>query len=190
MIPHLYKNNAEMNDYINEYKSLLQQQIANNEENYNQNMLYFRTGQMISEPADMRSIDERMMDTQKLLTELRPKLMTITDGVYTSQILQQLQENLGLLRFVYQSWPKIESYMKANFAGGVTALIFMSYINQQVTQRTTEVGMEPFYIFRPKIREYSQQFLNDIINKGNIIRTKSGKALYDTVVKDLKERYS
>jgi hypothetical protein len=64
----------------------------------------------------------------------------------------------------------------------------MSYINQQVTQRTTEVGMEPFYIFRPKIREYSQQFLNDIINKGNIIRTKSGKALYDTVVKDLKER--
>lgn len=188
MFPHNYKNQAELNAYINEYKSLLDQQIANIEENYNQNMLYFKTGQQISEPPDTRSLDQKMMDTQKILNELRPKLLTITDGVYASQILNQLKDNLNLLRFVYNSWPRIESYMQTNFARGVTALIFMNYINEQVKVTTKEVGQLPYHIFRPKILEYSQQFLNDIINKGNLIKSKSIKTTFNAVLGDLKER--
>jgi hypothetical protein len=188
MLPHNYQNLKQFDAYVAEYKSLLDQQIKNNEENYNQNMLYIRTGQQITEMPDQRSLDEKMMDTQKILTELRPKLMTITDGVYTSQILNQLQENLNLLRFVYNSWPRIEKYFKTNFARGVTALIFMTYINEQVKVTTKEVGQIPYHIFRPKILEYSQQFLNDIINKGNLIKSKKLKTTFNTVLEDLKEK--
>lgn len=188
MLPHNYQNIAQFNKYVAEYKDLLDQQIANNNLNYDQNMLYIKTGVQISELPDQRSLDEKMLDTNKILSELRPKLMTITDGVYTSQILNQLQNNQNLLRFVYNSWPRIETYMKANFARGVTALIFMNYINEQVKVTTKEIGQSPFHIFRPKILQYSQQFLNDIINKGDVIRSKKGKALYNVVVADLKER--
>jgi hypothetical protein len=153
-------------------------------------MLYIQTGQMITTPNDTRSLDEKMMDTQKILSELSPKLLTITDGVYTSQILNQLRENPNLLRFVYNSWPRIEQYMNTNFARGVTALIFMNYINEQVKVTTKEVGQSPFYIFRPKILEYSEKFLNDIINKGNLIKSKKLKTTYNSVLEDLKEKVS
>lgn len=188
MFPHNYNNNAQFNKYVAEYKDLLDQQIANNNLNYDQNMLYIKTGQQITELPDQRSLDEKMLDTNKILSELRPKLMTITDGVYTSQILNQLQDNQNLLRFVYNSWPRIETYMKANFARGVTALIFMNYINEQVKVTTKEVGQSPFHIFRPKILQYSQQFLTDIINKGKLIKSKKLKTTYNTVLADLKEK--
>lgn len=188
MLPHNYQNVAQFNAYIAEYKSLLDQQIANNNLNYDQNMLYIKTGQQITELPDQRSLDEKMMDTQKLLNELRPKLMTITDGVYTSQILDQLRDNQNLLRFVYNSWPRIYTYIKANFASGVTALIFMNYINEQVKVTTKEVGQSPFHIFRPKILQYSQRFLSDIINKGNLIKSKKLKTTFNSVLADLKEK--
>lgn len=188
MLPHNYQNIAQFNKYVAEYKDLLDQQIANNNLNYDQNMLYIKTGQQITELPDQRSLDEKMLDTNKILNELRPKLMTITDGVYTSQILNQLQDNQNLLRFVYNSWPRIETYMKANFARGVTALIFMNYINEQVKVTTKEVGQSPFHIFRPKILQYSQQFLTDIINKGNLIKSKKLKTTFNSVLADLKEK--
>lgn len=188
MFPHNYNTKAEFNAYVAEYKDLLNQQIANNQKNFAENMLYINTGVQVTTPADTRSLDEKMMDTQKILSELRPRLLQLTDGVYTSQILNQLQDNPNLLRFVYNSWPRIESYMKTNFARGVTALIFMNYINEQVKVTTKEVGQSPYHIFRPKVLESSQKLLTDIISMRDVIKQKAIKKLYEAVIQDIKDR--
>ena len=190
MIPTNYKTKQQYQKYVDEYMANLDFQISNDQENFKQNELYSKTGQQITELADTRSLDQKMIDTTRLITEVRAKLTTLTDPTNVSYIIEYLENNDRYLRFVSQSWDTIFQYMKANYGIGVQAQIFIGYIKKLYTTKSGELAGQttPDYIFNPRAIQLTVDFLNKLKSMKKSLKSAEQRALYKKVVDDLNER--
>lgn len=190
MIPTNYKTKQEYQKYVDEYMANLDFQISNDQENFKQNELYAKTGQQITELADTRSLDQKMIDTTRLITEVRAKLTTLTDPTNVSYIIEYLENNDRYLRFVSQSWDTIFQYMKANYGIGVQAQIFIGYIKKLYTEKSSDLAGQttPDYIFNPRAIQLTVDFLNQLKAMKKSLKSAEQRALYKKVVDDLNER--
>lgn len=190
MIPTNYKTKQQYQKYVDEYMANLDFQISNDQENFKQNELYAKTGQQITELADTRSLEQKMIDTTRLITEVRAKLTTLTDPTNVSYIIEYLENNDRYLRFVSQSWDTIFQYMKANYGIGVQAQIFIGYIKKLYTEKSSDLAGQttPDYIFNPRAIQLTVDFLNQLKAMKKSLKSAEQRALYKRVVDDLNER--
>jgi len=110
------------------YLANLALQASNNQKNQNANIIFKQTGAPPPTMADYRTTTDKFADIEGLKVLLRGKLASVTDGTIASQIAFSLNEDQ--LRFAVNAWPTIENDMKAKFAGGVPAPVFMAYLNR------------------------------------------------------------
>lgn len=190
MFPTNYRTKEQYQKYVDEYMKTLDLQIENDQNNYKQNELYLKTGQQIEEMADTRSLDQKMLDTTKLIVEVRAKVATLTDPSNTNVIIEYLENNEKYLRFVLQNWQNISTYIKSNYGVGVQAQIFVAYIKKLFEEKTTELGgnVTPEYIFNTKVIQVSIDLLNEIVAMKGQITTAKNRKLYNQVIDDLTAR--
>ena len=85
-----------------------------------------RTGQTMTPITDMRSLDEKMMDTEKLKAQVRHDLLTITDAPNMSAIMQQL--TVRDVQFVAQRFHLLAAEIRPKFQLGIDAQQFMVFL--------------------------------------------------------------
>ena len=88
--------------------------------------LNVRTGQTMQPLTDMRSLDEKMMDTEKLKAQVRADLLTITDPPNMSAIMQELTARD--IQFVAQRFNLIAAEIRPKFKLGIDARNFMLFL--------------------------------------------------------------
>lgn len=123
------------------FRANLRQQIRQDEENYKANMTYLRTGQLpVAALPDTRSVTEKLLDVERLKTELQKKLLTITDGFEANKIVQNLAPDQ--LTFLAQNFPPIQDAMKKLYSVGVLADIFIDYLNRYIDKFNQNRGLD------------------------------------------------
>ena len=114
--------------YTNQYLQSLALQIQLNQNNFDKNVAYMRTGVQDTERPDSRSIEERAADVEKLKVQARVMLNKISDATNTTEVLDYLTKNGELLFFFIQQFPAIEKLVKEQYVGGIRAPILISMI--------------------------------------------------------------
>ena len=135
-----YKTKMDMVKTRNNYLSNLKLQTQINDQNYNANKTYIRTGQLPIEPTDNRSLTDKLADTERMKIDLRSKLHTITDGANAGLIVSELTPDE--LSFLTQQYAPIFEYMKKNYAIGVPALVFVNYLRRYIEKSNQTMGIE------------------------------------------------
>ena len=118
-------------NYKQQYINTLKLQIANNELVYNAVKMKNLKPVLPIRPPDNQTLEEKQNDIQGMLNSLRESLIQLTDGVNLNQILDDIKNNIELLRFVTQTMPLIIEYIKKNYKTGINYTTFISYIEQQ-----------------------------------------------------------
>lgn len=129
-------NTSDYDVYTTQYLQSLALQIQLNQNNFDKNVGYMKTGVQDTERPDSRSIEERAGDVEKLKVQARVMLNKITDATNTNEVLDYLVKNGEVLFFFIQQFPAIEKVVKEQYAGGVRApilisLIYKRFISQQ-----------------------------------------------------------
>lgn len=129
-------NTSDYDVYTTKYLQNLALQIQLNQNNFDKNVAYMKTGVQDTERSDSRSIEERAGDVEKLKVQARVMLNKITDATNTNEVLNYLVNNGELLFFFIQQFPAIEKVVKEQYMGGVRApilisLIYKRFISQQ-----------------------------------------------------------
>jgi len=135
-----YKTKMDMAKTRNNYLSNLKLQTQINDQNYNANKTYIRTGQLPVEPTDTRSLTDKLADTQRMKIDLRSKLHSITDGENAGLIVSGLTPDE--LIFLTQQYAPIFEYMKKNYSVGVPATIFVNYLRRYIEKSNQTMGIE------------------------------------------------
>ena len=87
-----------------------------------------RTGQSTVPLTDMRTLDEKMADLQKLKATVRLDLLTITDPSNATEILGKLSTHN--LQFVAQKFPLMSAEIKPKYQLGITATQFFLFLRK------------------------------------------------------------
>jgi len=129
-------NTSDYDVYTTKYLQSIALQIQLNQNNFDKNVGYMKTGVQDTERPDSRSIEERAGDVEKLKVQARVMLNKISDATNTNEVLDYLVKNGELLFFFIQQFPAIEKLVKEQYAGGVRApilisLIYKRFISQQ-----------------------------------------------------------
>jgi len=129
-------NTSDYDVYTTKYLQSLALQIQLNQNNFDKNVGFMKTGVQDTERPDSRSIEERAGDVEKLKVQARVMLNKISDATNTNEVLDYLVKNGELLFFFIQQFPAIEKLVKEQYAGGVRApilisLIYKRFISQQ-----------------------------------------------------------
>lgn len=110
------------------------------EQNYQANKLYKRTGQLPTEMADTRTLAEKLADVQRLKLDLNKQLLEITDGENAQEILNDLSTNA--LQFLAQNIGIIKEQIKKLYGIGVTAPVFIDYLTRYLNKFEQTKGVE------------------------------------------------
>ena len=121
-------NTSDYDVYTTKYLQSIALQIQLNQNNFDKNVGYMKTGVQDTERPDSRSIEERAGDVEKLKVQARVMLNKISDATNTNEVLDYLAKNGELLFFFIQQFPAIEKLVKEQYAGGVRAPILISLI--------------------------------------------------------------
>ena len=129
-------NTSDYNVFTTQYLQSLALQIQLNQNNFDKNVGYMKTGVQDTERTDSRSIEERAGDVEKLKVQARVMLNKITDATNTNEVLDYLAKNGELLFYFIQQFPTIEKLVKEQYTGGIRApilisLIYKRFISQQ-----------------------------------------------------------
>jgi hypothetical protein len=122
--------------YTKKYLENIALEIKLNQQNFDKNVGFMRTGVQDTERADSRSIEERAGDVEKLKVQARVMLNKISDATNSNEVLTYLVKNGEILFFFIQQFPSIEKQVKKQFSGGIRApllisLIYKRFIAQQ-----------------------------------------------------------
>ena len=129
-------NTSDYDVYTTKYLQSLALQIQLNQNNFDKNVGFMKTGVQDTERTDSRSIEERAADVEKLKVQARVMLNKLTDATNTNEVLNYLAKNGEILFFFIQQFPAIEKIVKEQYTGGIRApilisLIYKRFISQQ-----------------------------------------------------------
>ncbi len=160
-----YKTKKDMEDARAKYLAYLNLVINNDDRNLQANKVYKRTGQP-SEMTDTRLFSEKLADIQRLKTEMRSKLLEITDGQEAGIITNSLDENQ--LIFLAQHFQIIKADMKKLYSLGVLAPIFIHYLTKYIQNYNDNKGVETGLQETNKLLSNQNQILKQIASKQEI----------------------
>lgn len=132
-------NTSDYDVYFKQYLKSLELQNVLNKKNFDANYAFKKTGVQETERADMRPIEERMNDVEKLKVQARMMLNKVTDATNTNEIMDYLLQNDKILFFFIQNFPALEEVVKRQFSGGILASQMISLIYRSYLKYTDEV---------------------------------------------------
>ena len=134
-----YNTKWDMIKTREQYIENLKARSQMDEKVFKAHQLYKTTGQ-ISEILDTRTINEKLLDIERLKVSLYNKLLQITDGIEASTILQNIGNN-GIV-YLSNNFEPIKEYMKKAYSLGVTAPIFIDYVDRYYNKQQETGGVE------------------------------------------------
>ena len=126
--------------FLDEYKANLQLQINNNNRIYNAVSQANQGIQVPEQPADMRSLSEKIGDIQNLKNQLSVQLRTITDGSNADMVVNRLNDD-ELARAV-QYFQILAQKLKSAYALGVPADVFIQALQNYSDVQDESAGID------------------------------------------------
>ena len=90
------------------YLASLQAEINNINRTYNAVQTNLSGNTVPETPPDMRSVEEKYADSERMKIDLRSKLMTITDGEQSGIIMNDLEDDPNLIGLALSQFPEIQ----------------------------------------------------------------------------------
>lgn len=134
-----YNTKWDMIKTREQYIENLKARSQMDEKVFKAHQLYKTTGQ-ISEILDTRTVNEKLLDIERLKVSLYNKLLEITDGIEASTILQNIGNN-GIV-YLSNNFEPIKEYMKKAYSLGVTAPVFIDYLDRYYNKQQETGGVE------------------------------------------------
>ena len=164
------------------YLSNLQTDINNINRTFNA-VQAKNTGNSVPEaPPDMRTVEDKLNDIERLKVQLRSNLLTLTDGENADQIITQLQRQSGgdvNYAFAVSLFPELERILKPNGALGIPAAAFMATFIR-LKKRYLETNGVDFGIQQ----QIGQDMLSKVIGKEDLNRFKNAVLRSNTTLKN------
>jgi hypothetical protein len=167
-------NTSDYDVYFKQYLKSLELQNDLNKKNFDANYAFKKTGVRETERADMRPIEERMSDVEKLKVQARMMLNKVTDANNTNQIMEYLLQNNNILFFFIQNFPALEEIVKRQFSGGILASQMISLIYKSYLKYTDEAlipDSEDFDLVKSIV---TQEQIEKLINIADNNKLKDG----------------
>ena len=168
--------------FRNMYLSNLQTDINNINRTFNA-VQAKNTGNSVPEaPPDMRTVEDKLNDIERLKVQLRSNLLTLTDGENADQIIIQLQRQSGgdvNYAFAVSLFPDLERILKPNGALGIPAAAFMATFIR-LKKRYLETNGVDFGIQQ----QIGQDMLSKVIGKEDLNRFKNAVLRSNTTLKN------
>ena len=98
---------SDYDKFLSRYLADLNLQVKLNQENYDANVAFFKTGVQATERADTRSLESRKMDVETLKIQARTMLNKLTNSQSADEVLTFLL-NYNLLFFFVQNFVDFE----------------------------------------------------------------------------------
>ena len=165
-------NTSDYDVYFKQYLKSLELQNDLNKKNFDANYAFKKTGVQETERPDMRPIEERMSDVEKLKVQARMMLNKVTDANNTNEIMQYLLQNDNILFFFIQNFPALEEVVKRQFSGGILASQMISLIYKAYLKYTDEVlipDSADFDLVKSIVTQEDIQQLINIADNANLI---------------------
>ena len=196
--------------YTKQYLANIALQIQLNQNNFNKNIQYIKTGVQDTERSDSRSIEERSGDVEKLKVQARVMLNKITDPTNSTEVLDYLVKNGDLLFFFIQQFPSIEKIVKDQYSGGIRAPLLISLIFKRFTTQQEESLLPEGDDFEVVQNALTQEDITTLIQntqgarvkaelrrldvntlplKADILRITSDPVKYQTELKEYADKY-
>lgn len=129
----------DIKKFREQYLATLNQEISNNTKNYNANLVFQKTN-VPQQLADTRSVDEKLLDMNRLKMDLRSSLKEITDNPNASAVIEGL--TAGELQYASSAIPYIIADLKPKYKYGVPAPILIGYIRAYIQKQLRNFGVE------------------------------------------------
>jgi hypothetical protein len=126
--------------YMKQYMANLDLRAKLDNDNYQANKLFLRTGQQPTEMTDYRSVTEKLADTERLKLDVKRRLQEVTDGTQASDIVQNLTKND--IVFLSQNIDNIIADIKRMFKVGVLTDQFLNYFRRYQDKFIQTAGVE------------------------------------------------
>lgn len=156
MNPQDVKTNADRLRIRDDYLAVLRQQEANLQKTANAMSVMATTGQPPVAPSDMRSINEKLVDIERLKPMFRKQLSSLMDGREVSNVMNELTNEE--IQFAVTIFGEIYNELKGKYPLGVPAPIFVEFMRRFFRDFNKSVG------FLPKSKEE-----RDALNEENAL---------------------
>ena len=122
-----------------EYMANLNLQIKLNQQNYDANILYQKTG-VPQQLTDTRSQDAKFQDIHNLKQQANSLLLDLMDGFNAQEVLNNITDDD--LIYLVSSFPKIKSILKPKYSLGVPASIFTDFLERYIASEERNLGLD------------------------------------------------
>ena len=180
-------NTSDYDVYFKQYLKSLEIQNDLNKKNFDANYAFRKTGVQETERPDMRPIEERMSDVEKLKVQARMMLNKVTDANNTNQIMEYLLQNNNILFFFIQNFPALEEVVKRQFSGGILASQMISLIYKAYLKYTDEALIPDSDDYQLVISLVTQEDVAELMNSINVDIPRS-RELFD-LLRNTKDSY-
>lgn len=137
---------------ISDYDRFMNQYLANlNQTIQNQTLVYNAVSANLSGdfadvpqmPQDNRSVEDKLRDIDSLKTQLRPMLMSLTDGPTANEIVKELDDRPALLQVAIQAFPTLYQSLKPLWSMGVPSVVFIQAVENIQAKIDQTAGIDP-----------------------------------------------
>jgi hypothetical protein len=170
-------NTTDYDVYFKKYLKSLDLQNELNKKNFDANYAFRTTGVRETERPDMRPIEERMGDIEKLKVQARMMLNKVTDAKNANQVMEYLLKNEKILFYFVQNFPTFEEIAKRQYSGGVLASQMISILYRAYQKYSDEILIPDSDDYQLVTSLVTQQDLDEIKNRTQNRELK--KAIYD-----------
>ena len=132
MNPEYIRSKQDKNRVRREYLNNLRLEASNIQQSTNAVKIMDETGVGIPLPSDMRSLDEKRADSERLKIELRKRLGEIMDGENANEAAQEIGSNPDFLFEVMQAINVLIDTFKARYSLGAPADVFVRFATRFV----------------------------------------------------------
>jgi hypothetical protein len=182
-IPSLNKP-SDYDKYFSRYLADLSLQVKLNQENYDANVAFFKTGVQATERADTRSLEQRSTDVETLKIQARAMLNKLTNSNAADEVLTFLL-NSNLLFFFVQNFVDFERTINKRYPSQTaSAPILRVLIQKSFDKQNEEIPLlkDELIVATNSVasREIIQKVLTDVYNKQD-----TNVVLYETLQNNL-----
>lgn len=171
---------SDYDKFFNRYLADLALQVKLNQENYDANVAFFKTGVQATERTDSRSIEQRSTDVETLKIQARTMLNKLTDSNSASEVLTFLINN-NLLFFFVQNFVDFERTINKRYPSQTaSAPILRVLIQKSFEKQNQEIPLlkDELIVTTNSVasREIMKKVLTDVYE-----RSDTNVILYETI---------
>jgi hypothetical protein len=187
---------SDYDKFLSRYLADLNLQVKLNQENYDANVAFFKTGVQATERADTRSLESRKMDVETLKIQARTMLNKLTNSLSADEVLTFLVNN-NLLFFFVQNFVDFERTINKRYPSQTaSAPILRVLIQKSFDKQNEEIPLlkDELIVATNTVasREIMKKALTDIYEKSDtnpvlyeILRKQDNLDLFPTLQEKL-----